>query len=107
MKEKYTIAHFESCLYSLLFCNRRNALQIYADLGEFQKKYLKENSQPVSIDVPKCFFTKYKSGAADANTADTSSPEPPESILVLQDMRPLGFKVCVKKITSYYFHLSK
>lgn len=58
---------------------------------KFQNVHLKADCEPVAIDVPKCFYSKYKSGFADAPEDDNA--EPPESILVLQDMRPLGFKV--------------
>lgn len=57
----------------------------------FQNAHLKTGCEPIVIAVPKCFYSKYKSGFSDAPD-DNASPEPPESILVLQDMRPLGFK---------------
>lgn len=59
----------------------------------FQTAHLKVDCEPIPIAVPKCFYSKYKSGFSDAPHDDNVSPEPPESILVLQDMRPLGFKV--------------
>lgn len=46
----------------------------------------------MSISVPKCFYSRYKSCLLDPQAGDDSSPEPPESILVLQDMRPLGYQ---------------
>lgn len=58
---------------------------------DFQNAHLKSDCEPIAISVPKCFYSKYKSGFADAPEDDNA--EPPESILVLQDMRPLGFKV--------------
>lgn len=66
--------------------------QICSDLMDFQTTQLKSDAEPIPIAVPKCLFTKYKSGMNDA-ADDNASPEPPESILVLQDMRPLGFNV--------------
>lgn len=42
------------------------------------------------MSVPKCFYTHYTPGFLPEN--DENSPEAPESILVLQDMRPLGFR---------------
>lgn len=53
---------------------------------------LKGGAEPLSIAVPKCFYSRYKSGLLDSPLAGDSSPEPPESILVLQDMRPLGYE---------------
>lgn len=53
---------------------------------------LKGDAEPLSIAVPKCFYSRYKSGLLDPPLAGDSSPEPPESILVLQDMRPLGYE---------------
>lgn len=61
----------------------------------FQNTRLKSDCEPIPIAVPKCFYSKYKSGFTDASRDENVSPEPPESILVLQDMRPLGFKVTV------------
>lgn len=66
-------------------------MKIYSDLMNFQNAHLKTGCEPIAIAVPKCFYSKYKSGFSDAPD-DNASPEPPESILVLQDMRPLGFK---------------
>lgn len=40
------------------------------------------------ISVPKCFYTHYSPG----NLPMDGSPEPPESILVLEDMRPHGYR---------------
>lgn len=41
------------------------------------------------VSVPACFYTQY----APAISPSQGSPEPPESILVLEDMRSLGYKV--------------
>lgn len=73
----------------------------------FQNAHLKTGCEPIAIAVPKCFYSKYKSGFSDAPD-DNASPEPPESILVLQDMRPLGFEVrhlvmCVYAFLSVYY----
>lgn len=54
---------------------------------------MKSDADPMPIAVPKCFYSCYKSGLMDpAVASEDSSPEPPESILVLQDMRPLGYE---------------
>lgn len=66
--------------------------QIYGDLSSFQKKNSKNDAEPLSIAVPKCFYSRYKSVLLETSVADDKSPEPPESILVLQDMRPLGYQ---------------
>lgn len=63
--------------------------QIYDDLLKFQNRNLKNGCEPLTMDVPKNYFTSYKSGQFD--TPSDESPEPPESILVLQDMRTLGY----------------
>lgn len=67
-------------------------MQIFTDLTNFQNANLKAGCDPIPIAVPKCFFTKYKSGLLE-QAEDNSNPDPPESILVLQDMRSLEFEV--------------
>lgn len=67
----------------------------------FQTTHLKSDCEPLTIAVPKCFYSKYKSGFSDAPHDGNVSPEPPESILVLQDMRPLGFKVGPISLSLY------
>lgn len=44
------------------------------------------------ISVPTCFHTQYTAGNLHTND-DVSPPEPPESILVLEDLRPMGYRV--------------
>ena len=47
------------------------------------------------LNVPKCYHTTYTLGSfleSIHHNPDTNSPVPPESILVLQDMRPLNYK---------------
>lgn len=66
-------------------------LQILPQLIEFQKKYLKANAEPMVISVPTCIHTHYTAG--NLHTYDGTSPEPPESILVLEDLRPMGYRV--------------
>lgn len=68
----------------------------------FQNAHLKTGCEPIAIAVPKCFYSKYKSGFSDAPD-DNTSPEPPESILVLQDMRPLGFKASDIWFVVFFF----
>lgn len=64
--------------------------QILPDLLSFQDTDVsKEDSATMLVSVPTCFYTQY----APAISPSQGSPEPPESILVLEDMRSLGYKV--------------
>lgn len=63
--------------------------RVLPDLMDFQNKHIKSGSEKMSIFVPKCFYTHYSPG----KLPPTGSPEPPESILVLEDMRSSGYKV--------------
>lgn len=73
-------------------------LQILTDLQAFQEKHLKADCEPFDIAVPKCYFSQYTSGIFPLT--ENVSIEPPESILVLEDMRQYGYKVwiCVRFI---------
>lgn len=74
--------------------------KVLPDMLAFQAAHLKEGETPLTISVPKCLHSHYVSGryrVADGHVHQheedlTSSPEPPESILVLQDMRPFGYR---------------
>lgn len=63
--------------------------RVLPDLLDFQNRHLKSGCEKLSICVPKCFYTHYSPGKLPPN----GSPEPPESILVLEDMRSAGYKV--------------
>lgn len=63
--------------------------RVLPDLMEFQNKHISNGCDKMSICVPKCFYTHYSPG----KLPPTGSPEPPESILVLEDMRSSGYKV--------------
>lgn len=63
--------------------------RVLPDLLEFQNHHIKSGCEKMSICVPKCFYTHYSPGKLPPN----GSPEPPESILVLEDMRSSGYKV--------------
>lgn len=75
--------------------------KVLPDLLAFQKAHIKEGAEPINISVPQCLHSHYVSGRYrvsdghvhqhEEDLTDTS-PEPPESILVLQDMRPLGYR---------------
>ncbi|XP_055853499.1 uncharacterized oxidoreductase dhs-27-like [Episyrphus balteatus] len=62
--------------------------QILPDLLEFQKRHLRADAEPMTLAVPKCYHSTYNTGLNE----EESSPEPSESILVLQDMRPMGYQ---------------
>jgi len=62
--------------------------RVLPDLMEFQHRNIEKGCEKMSICVPKCFYTHYSPGKLPAN----GSPEPPESILVLEDMRSTGYK---------------
>lgn len=64
---------------------------ILPELLKFQEKHICPGADSMIISVPKCYFTHYTAGRLSEH--GESSPEAPESILVLQDMRPHGFKV--------------
>lgn len=63
--------------------------RVLPDLMEFQLRHIKDGCEKMSICVPKCFYTHYSPGKLPPN----GSPEPPESILVLEDMRSSGYRV--------------
>lgn len=63
--------------------------RVLPDLMEFQNNHIRTGCEKMSICVPKCFYTHYSPGKLPPN----GSPEPPESILVLEDMRSTGYKV--------------
>lgn len=66
------------------------AVQILPDLLRFQAANLRTGAAPMALSVPKCFHTQYTAGTLP--TSADASPEAPESILVLEDMRPLGYR---------------
>lgn len=75
--------------------------RVMPDLMEFQSRIIKAGSEKMSICVPKCFYTHYSPGKL---LPATQSPEPPESILVLEDMRSVGYKVrCMSKLILVYY----
>ncbi|KAL0129906.1 hypothetical protein PUN28_001868 [Cardiocondyla obscurior] len=62
--------------------------QVMPDLREFSKKQLarSKEQETIVLPVPKCFYAHYSpaSGTDD-------SPVPPESMLVLHDLTPVGY----------------
>lgn len=79
--------------------------RVLPDLMEFQNNHIKNGCEKMSICVPKCFYTHYSPGKLPPN----GSPEPPESILVLEDMRSSGYKVggvtMVRRHSNALFYL--
>lgn len=75
--------------------------KVLPDMLAFQEKHLKEGETAIRVSVPKCLHSHYVSGryrVSDGHVHQhdedlkNTSPEPPESILVLQDMRPFGYR---------------
>lgn len=64
--------------------------RVLPELMEFQSRHIKAGCEKMLISVPKCIYTHYSPGKV---LPATQSPEPPESILVLEDMRSAGYKV--------------
>ncbi|ETN66519.1 hypothetical protein AND_001693 [Anopheles darlingi] len=66
---------------------------ILPDLMAFQEQYFpKEQGNGMVVSVPTCFYTQYAPGCGGSAQLSLASPDAPESILVLEDMRSLGFK---------------
>lgn len=75
--------------------------KVLPDMLAFQETHLKDGQSPIRVSVPKCLHSHYVSGryrVSDGHVHQhdedltNTSPEPPESILVLQDMRPFGYR---------------
>ncbi|XP_058061382.1 uncharacterized protein LOC131211783 [Anopheles bellator] len=64
---------------------------ILPDLMAFQEQHFPKEHGNMVISVPTCFYTQYAPGASTGRMS-LVSPDPPESILVLEDMRSLGFR---------------
>lgn len=61
--------------------------QVVPDLKRFQKENLKEDSTPIEIPIPRCYHAHYAAGSTD----EEGSPQPPESVLVLENIKPNGY----------------
>ncbi|XP_043478642.1 uncharacterized protein LOC122508995 [Leptopilina heterotoma] len=61
--------------------------QVVPDLEAFQKKQLTSPDLAIELPIPACIHAHYSPGGG---TED--SPEPPESFLVLENLRPRGFE---------------
>ena len=62
------------------------------ELKTFQLENLRSGIEPMNICVPECFHTQYAAGRTEEND-ENADVQPPESVLVLEDMRPLGYRV--------------
>ncbi|XP_015123096.1 uncharacterized protein LOC107045348 [Diachasma alloeum] len=61
--------------------------QVVTDLEAFLKKQLSSETECIELPIPKCIHAHYKPAGG---TEDT--PEPPESFLVLENLRNRGFE---------------
>lgn len=85
-----SVSEFNSSCRSLLMWEYF-FFQILPDLLAFQESNItREQSTCMLVSVPTCFYTQYTLPVSPSE----ESPEQPESILVLEDMRSLGYKVC-------------
>ncbi|XP_053679878.1 uncharacterized protein LOC128730822 [Anopheles nili] len=64
---------------------------ILPDLMSFQEQYIPKELGSMVIAVPTCFYTQYAPIGSNAQMS-LGSPDSTESILVLEDMRSLGYK---------------
>uniref|UniRef100_A0A182Q1Z2 CHK kinase-like domain-containing protein n=1 Tax=Anopheles farauti TaxID=69004 RepID=A0A182Q1Z2_9DIPT len=64
---------------------------ILPDLMAFQEQYIPKELGSMVISVPTCFYTQYAPLGSNTPTS-LGSPDTAESILVLEDMRSLGYK---------------
>ncbi|XP_018328541.1 uncharacterized protein LOC108739233 [Agrilus planipennis] len=59
--------------------------QIVPDLESFQSKYISEGCAPITLPIPNCYYAHYAAGSTQPE------PTPPESVLVLENIKSLGF----------------
>lgn len=57
--------------------------QIVPDLEKFRSEHIQ--GAPIALPIPKCYFAHYTAGVADPE------PIPPESVLVLENIKPRNF----------------
>lgn len=65
--------------------------QILPDMEECQRKYLIPGSNPIVIPVPNCYYTHYV--PITKPESEEGSPDPAESVLVLEDLHAKHYKV--------------
>lgn len=61
-------------------------LQVVPDLEKFQKEHLRGDSTPIELPIPRVYHAHYSAGSNDEG-----SPQPPESVLVLENIKPNGY----------------
>lgn len=59
-------------------------LQVVPDLERFTSEHLTENTT-IDLPIPKCYYAHYSSGSTEPDHC------PPESVLVLENIKPKGF----------------
>lgn len=57
------------------------------DLEKFQKEHLRAETEPITLPIPRCYHAHYSAGS----TEEDGSPQPPESVLVLENIKPSGY----------------
>lgn len=62
-------------------------LKVVPDLEKFQKTNLIAGEDPIEFPIPKCYHAHYSAGRNEPD----QSPIPPESVLVLENIKPHGF----------------
>lgn len=58
--------------------------QIVPDLEKFQSQHIADGS-PITLPIPKCYYAHYSAGSNEPE------PSPPESVLVLENIKPRNF----------------
>lgn len=66
--------------------NLINLFQIVPDLEHFQSENLSDGDNPIPLPIPKCYYAHYNPGCLEPE------PCPPESVLVLENIKPRGFE---------------
>lgn len=55
-------------------------------MEKFQKEHLRADTSPIELPIPRCYHAHYSAGSMDEG-----SPQPPESVLVLENIKPSGY----------------
>lgn len=56
-------------------------------MNKFQQEHLRDGSSPIILPIPRCYHAHYSAGCNDQE----GSPQPPESVLVLENIKPNGY----------------
>lgn len=60
------------------------------DLERFQRENLLPDSTAISMPIPRCYHAHYSAGSTGTEDGG-GSPQPPESVLVLENLKPAGY----------------